>query len=411
LDIVGANALFIGGSAKGSQYRVASTGSTDSSALYRLDPGLSIRKVVPKDQNGDSIETTVKPLALWDVNADYLCLTMGAYAGQITGDEVSRSLTGTYVVRKRDGKAIKIDDPPTFSERLDPVQADVQGNLYYVTTIGKLVKIEIDTQEDKAVLKEISGENETIDHSFAVDDKGHVLVSGRLLAPPASNGEPVRTILGAVLKIYKPDGSSQVLKSSTSAGGGSSMNMLKWRGENRQLYLRDANINKVQFNESNHATLIEIPGTGGMSSHPPAEPTAPTYLRVGSKHFFPSGRGFSAFSETDETMELLELAQIRSPRMYQVFKNNVYMMGKNGDDQDVIVKFDLATGRETLLYDGDPNLLVFGFTVLGDDSLTLNTMRLSDGAYVFGKLDSSGQFSPLSTDVQISEIKKVVVFQ
>lgn len=298
---------------------------------------------------------------------------------------------GTYVVRRTDGKSVRIDETPMYNGMgaymQAPVQADKIGNLYMNTYQQGLFKVALPaelTSDELIKTSLVKGELEQV-QQYTVNHDGYLVavVSAKTPGP----GMTART------RLYKPNGSVQNLSTNQYFGGG---NM--WVAKDGTLYMHThgpSGTGLHMFSVDSSETGTFVPVEGWSESYHLGMPYMPALL---PDQAVLSGIEYSRESNEEHPMGVdiyksylmfIKGAQATKEYLTKVYKVSsvsasakaVVILGTDKDDNTLVSSFDPTTKEEKVLFT-DPNYQILKVTVASNGTVTLNALRLSDNTYV-----------------------------
>jgi hypothetical protein len=393
-DLSGARSLLIAGEAA-SNYRTANIGGMKK--LFKLNAEGKVVPVGATSPTGATLPIDmIQPLAIYEVNSEFLLLG---------------TMSGSYLVRRTDGKAAWLGVAGMMPNQ-HVVDTDKQGNIYFNDN-GSLHKITTINLENPDQIVKTTLNQSDIERvqEFAVDPQGNILVS--LFRMNSQNS-------GANLRLYKATGGIDLLPFTEFMG-------YPWTGRDGKLYVgtygSESRFQHVFLDATNKASASAIPlaqsddqsavyhrldpqvlradlpeqtvvgGTYSESTYPSGPPSSespnvqPVYVERAVVHF---AKGLQR--------EALVLTQTKKLLKLTASDTTVYALGLDSNDQTIVLKLNPLTRTETRFFQ-DANLEILQISATPDDRLTITALRSTDGNYLVGEIDSSGELSVITSDL------------
>lgn len=393
LNIAGAKSLFLAGLQQAAAgYRIMAAG--DQGGIFRLNADNTVSQIQPVDASGSTVTQGFTPDFLSGVSNDFVYLSVKEQ--------------GSFVIRKSDGKAAKIDDMPVGTASASmPVKSDRAGNLYYAFG-GKVVKVTTPTlaaaygipgfrvqAEDVLVKTELTNDAvETADSELSVDPEGSIIATMRN-----------KTTGDRTIRLFKQNGGARSLFTPSKGEQG----IMHWTD-------RLGNMYATQNSTYSPAVCQVTVGADGTITTTPVVDTY-AYIFGGKGWNIPEHIAYlndrTAFSYSSEIRVLKGTAQTlldaafygyRPIQLLEASDTKIYALVTNTSGTSVIVKIDPETKAMSNLI-ADPNYQIFTMSVSKTDEVTVSALRMSDNTYILGKIDASGQLTVLnSTLPQVQQV-------
>jgi len=146
--------------------------------LFKITEAGYIREVTYEDENGINIPMVTEPVAIYDVNSEYVIVCFG---------ETEANISGGYLVRKTDGAVFSLENAgfplPNGSIFMngdsEAVFTDSSGNIYYCvgTDVGCEI-IKLNTENMNSITKIVYSPSGDTVRYFVVDKDGNAAYYG-----------------------------------------------------------------------------------------------------------------------------------------------------------------------------------------------------------------------------------------
>jgi len=391
IDIIDATHLFI---APGS-----------GNKLFKITVEGYIQEVTYEDEDGSNIPMVTEPVAIYDVNSEYVIVCFG---------EDSTNITDGYLVRKSDGAVFSLENagfPMPNSRRVyqghgteayfknaEAVFTDSSGNIFYMAQSGEEAEIiKLNIQSMDSITKTIyspSGDNVFL---FAVDKDGNAAYWGCVKGDRSRSFKRIRTTEGSIYD-------------------GLFYNEFFWLGVDGVIYCAS-----FELMERPYYCLIEkisINATTGV-------PTKSEYsaFNFSSEPYIAACYKLELKDRVILTLNY-EIIEVYNPtnsarcfNMTDYFglsgvysalatDNFYYLHGSNNSSDSVLVKVDPTDDSYTVLPLNTDEYYIYTWSPATADELIFNALRMADGVNVVGKFDVSGNLTILDEE---SDIEMVVL--
>lgn len=384
LGIVGAKSLFIAGSTSAGKYQVLSNVQGN---LYRQDEDGKVLPVQATDASGSQLASS--PTA--------------NYIGAV-GDFIYASLkSGSYFVRKSDGKVVRFDGPfyNSFSSNQpapaqNPIQASGKGTYFYSFN-GALVRITAPTFSTTSLLGfRVQGDSDAITKTVltnsslertaedvAVNQNGDALVA--VAKAGSNNGKWVN-------RLYKADGGA------VNVGLGDwNLAINNWVGKDGHFYSfvttqGDAGAFQIVLNPDGSVSRTIVPGSEFLNGS--------MWLRadLSDRNVFASGFDANLYLFKGMQCNRITLEKITKFSQVQASGNTLYVLGQDSLGNSVIETVNPDTGEEKTFF-SNADFEIFAYSVTAADQVTVSALRLSDNTYVVGTVGTDGILSVTSSSL------------
>jgi len=392
MDIIGATHLFI---APGS-----------GNKLFKITEAGYVQEVIYKDENGKKVTTVEEPVAIYDVNSEYVIVCFG---------EDNTNITEGYLVRKTDGSVFSLGNagfpiPQSvrefygcrnwYFENAEAVFTDSSGNIYYLAQgVGGTEIIKLDTQSMDSITKtRYSPSGDNVVH-FVVDKDGNAAYFG---CPEGDCGRLFTRIRTAQGSIY-----DDVFRST-----------YFWLGGDGVIYCGSfesqpvpevvpevmiCHIDKCSINATTGAltksdySVFEFEGDFGIRECYRLE-LQDRVLFAQTTPALPS-QIFEVYNPTNSTRSL-NITAFDLLDMYSAVAsgNFYYLHGSNSSSDSVLVKVDPTDDSYEVLLSTN-EYYIYTMSTSTADELIFNALRMSDGVTIIGKFDASGNLTILDEEL------------
>ena len=379
LAITDAKSLLLA-DAPASSYRIASSNSLKR--LYKVDSQGRVTSVEGLYDGGAQYpHQSLFFNYIENVNEKFVVVSVPGFGGP----------SGTYLIRRSDGKAARISDRPYFNyasggvffEGLQATQADDLGQIYY-NAEGTLIRLNPPSDETSVQVAKTEMNRADLERvqSFAVDRQGNVLawVTGKTNR----------------LRLYKAGGGFLNLSNLSNAGA-------IWRNRNSDLFVGgySEGISRVSLMPDGTATasvIIDMAPKSNTHLASRAElPDQTVFLGKSGPPYSPENpapetKPYLFFLKGEETRKV-ELLRFKNASRIKASDTHVYLLEGNR-----IGRFVVTTESEQDFFN-DPNVQILTFDVSPSDKVTISAIRLSDNTYVVGELSEDGKLSVLTSEI------------
>ena len=369
--------------------------------LFKITEAGYIQEVTYEDENGNNVTMVEEPVAIYDVDPEYVIVCFG---------ENEVDISEGYLVRKTDGAVFSLENagfpsPNGGYKNAESVFTDSSGDIFYMAQSGEEAEIiKLNTQNMDSITKTVyspSGDNVWI---FIVDKDGNAAYLGCVKGDTSRKFARIRTAQGGIY--------DDVFD----------FHNTPWLGVDGLIYWAylDAEPESLEFTVV--VEKISINATSGV-------PTSSVYsvgvvegdfdLWIPACHKLElQGRVLLAQSDPckNHIFELynpansargLNIAAFNLSRMYSAVAsdNFYYLHGSNSSTNEVLVKVDPTDDSYTALLNTD-EYYIYTMSTSSSDELIFNALRMSDGVKVIGKFDVSGNLTILDEE---SDVEMVVL--
>jgi len=369
--------------------------------LFKITEAGYIQEVTYEDENGNNVTMVEEPVAIYDVDPEYVIVCFG---------ENEFDISEGYLVRKTDGAVFSLENagfpsPNGGYKNAESVFTDSSGDIFYMAQSGEEAEIiKLNTQNMDSITKTVyspSGDNVWI---FIVDKDGNAAYLGCVKGDTSRKFARIRTAQGGIY--------DDVFD----------FHNTPWLGVDGLIYWAylDAEPESLEFTVV--VEKISINATSGV-------PTSSVYsvgvvegdfdLWIPACHKLElQGRVLLAQSDPckNHIFELynpansargLNIAAFNLSRMYSAVAsdNFYYLHGSNSSTNEVLVKVDPTDDSYTALLNTD-EYYIYTMSTSSSDELIFNALRMSDGVKVIGKFDVSGNLTILDEE---SDVEMVVL--
>jgi dipeptidyl aminopeptidase/acylaminoacyl peptidase len=384
IDIANATSLFI---APGSNSRsINGRAVGDANKLFKITDDGYVQEVSYFDEDGN--ESTIindinEPVAIYDVNNDYIIICFGF-------DTIN--ITDGYLVRKTDGAVFSLNNvgfPSSFPSNnyanSKIVQSDSLGNIFYVVQNenNNIDLIKIDASNPNNLTKIVWIEDRAYISQICVSPAGHIIYYAQF----AGNA-------GEEKRIKKANGGLINLPQTTYAWWIGLDNNIKYFNNKSEIW----NVS-IDTNFQETMSSIFCPYIIGFDNQ--------SYLlRFDDIIILTRGTGIYEIENPSNTPREILISEITTIKKAAYSNDYYYLSGNDASNQPVLLKVNPKTDVvKTLL---PPNQYdIYKMTVDNNNVISFNAERMSDGVKVVGQVSSNGIVSILdekmNTEIVILE--------
>jgi len=388
--------------------------------LFKITEAGYIQEVTYEDENGSNITMVTEPVAIYDVNSEYVIVCFG---------EDSTNITDGYLVRKSDGAVFSLENAgfpmpnsireyqgqgtAAYFKNAEAVFTDSSGDIFYMAQSGEEAEIiKLNIQNMDSITKTVyspSGDNVLI---FVVDKDGNAAYWGCMKGDRSRSFKRIRTAEGSIHDGLLCDVCDEPLF---------------WLGLDGVIYCMPCMSEFIEWNdppelyEYLHCAIekISINATTGV-------PTKSEYsaFNISSSlgAFIPEcyklelkdrvilvggSKIFEVYNPTNSGRSLdrrdFDLIHIDSAAASDNF---YYLHGSNNSSDSVLIKVDPTDDSYTVLSLSADEYYLYTMSTTTADELIFNALRMADGVNVVGKFDVSGNLTILDEE---SDIEMVVL--
>ena len=394
LDITNAKSLFIASNR---------TTKATSDKLFKITNDGYIEEVKSYDENGNEITLTIQPLAIYNVNKEYVIVCFGF------DDEYIES---GYLVRKSDGAVFTLENAgypikPEFSFKNGKVVfTDYSGNIYYAKydysdnrRQGKIIKL--NTTDPNLITGETYSTFLDDVYKFVIDNNGNAIYTGYM--------NSTETTLGAyVSRIKKANGELYNELNIT--------DHIFWLGLDGYVYYNSYNIDT----NSNEIRKMVIDQSYNIITSPYSSLYVGIYppntykLELQDRIIFidsgSPGEPFFEVQNPSNQPRLITLSGLTFTYIIDVgcSSNYYYIAGRDENSNSVLIKVNPLNDEYEFLT--DPGVYeIYKISASENDEVLFNAMKMSDGSKVIGKIDSNGNLTILdeSLNAEIIVLERI----
>jgi len=368
--------------------------------LFKITEAGYIQEVTYEDRDGNIVPIVAEPVAIYDVNPEYVIVCYGVNATDISAG---------YLVRKTDGAVFSLKNAgfPLPSERYysnESVFTDSNGNIYYLAQgVGGVEIIKLNTKNMDSITKiRYSPSGDAVSY-FVVDKDG----SAAYIGSPKEGDSPdfirIRTARGSLhggLFDDSPD---------------------FWLGVDGVIYcasfepgdelLHYCTIRKVSVKATGIPTKSEY-STFNISGED-VEYTLGYKLELQDRVIFVQPGDYLAYiyevyNPTNSARCLNMTACFGLSGVYSALAtdNFYYLHGSNSSSNSFFIKVDPTDDSYTVLSLSTDEYYIYTWAPSAADEFIFNALRVSDGVNVVGKFDVSGNLTILDEE---SDLEMVVL--
>ena len=352
-------------------------GTTDN-ILYKETTEGDIEAVKLYDHDGAEMLVDEEPTNIFDVNSEYVIIGFDGIIG--------------FLIRKSDGAVFSLENVgfpnsnTSYITNRKAIFTDVSGNIYYLTG-GKIVKIDIQDPEN---ITKVSHSPATDSVSlFVLDNDGNAIYYGS----DASYQEisRIRKVTGELINLNLFEG------------------RVAWVGPDDHFYF----FNNDPFDQVEQYDTDEWEPSffGGQIGFNNGISNLPTYLLEFSDRILVVAYGFNEVYEVYNNPRYIhQTTKSELTDSYNKFpfssidrvaasSGYYYIVGDDSDGKPLLIKVDYTDDSYVELY--TPGLYdIYKLVVSDDDEVTFNALRMSDGAVVIGKINSTGDLTILDETLE-----------
>ncbi len=365
-----------------------SASSATEKKLYKVTEDGLVIEVKYYDEAGNEINSsTQKPVAVYNVNSDYLIVCFGFDTYNINEIYLARKTDGSVFSLKNVGYPIPLSNS---YKNANPIKTDYNGNLYFIrlnsSSEAELIKINIEDLNHPTfqIYSSVTDEVNNYDLSKA----GNAIYNGHL------KGD----VTNYIYRIKKANGGLHNLPIST---------FNYWIGLDQQIYhyqpqkIRKVTINSTDYSHEETDYGGEISMNGG--------PYTQYKLELSNKIFIietTNGKIYEVYNEAGTPREVnlagLSFSSIRTAGS----SNNYYYIAGTVFGNSELYKINPVNDSYIKILDGHD---VYKITVSANDEVIFNALKMSNGNIVIGKIDSSGSVTILDETInsQVEVLERV----
>lgn len=375
LDITDAESLYL---APKSKTEEAAARDAEGNVMFKITKeGIVIEVTFTNDKGKTESTEKLKPTALYHANDDYFIVVYDLYDRY--GNNVSHLVSKTTgAVYSLENVGVPYDNPSMFVNS-SPVLSDGKSNIYFRTYTDKeeLFRIDVSNPE-KVTARPLTGPNDGYIHSFAVDAAG--------------NG----------IYVYEDNNGNRSARLAYSGGGFANCDdtyywtapdgKLYYRGSDRvyddatgkyvyAIYRLDIEGQKVTETEYGKVDFYFY----GYGSY---------YLTLGGRAYILNDEGqlLEVYNPEGKPRLVEGVPSLTNIQAVTQSEEELFIAGES-DGQPRVIRVNPATGAWSDLYTpGDYE--VYNMVYAGD-RLTVNALRMNDGAIIMGELDGTGEMKVL----------------
>jgi len=392
MDIIDATHLFI---APGS-----------GNKLFKITEEGYVQEVTYEDENGNNVTTETEPVAIYDVNSEYVIVCFG-----VNDIDISEG----YLVRKSDGAVFSLESAgfplPQHGMDFDVLNGeciftDSSSNIYYSTDSGMGREIiKLNTENMDSITKTVYSPSGDAVTYFVVDNDGNAAYWGHPEGDFTRGFNRIRTAEGSIYDGLFDDTARQ------------------WLGVDDMIYcfsfelgewLTYCLIEKVSVNATTGVPVRSEYSAFNYSGNAGSALFLVYKLELQDRVIFvPSFFSdepfiFEVYNPTNSPRSLNMTACFDLKRMYSgvASDNFYYLHGSNNFSDSVLIKVDPTDDSYTILSFSTDEYYLYTMSTTTADELIFNALRMSDGVNVIGKFDVSGNMTILDEE---SDVEMVVL--
>lgn len=379
MDIVDAKSLFI----------TSEISNAANIKLLKTTNNGTIHEVIYKDQNGSDVVEQDEPARIYDLNSQYYVVTYGDAKVPSKG----------YLVRKTDGAIYNLPTPPARNDiytykNAKGVQSDNNGNFYMIVQEGQpnngVYKLDISDPNAITVQQYSPITDEPI--AYYVTPEGHLYYFGNSINGSSSN------------RLRKSNGGIYNFPS----GGWIPF----WVGLNGNLKYQPGYLSEtreVVIDASFNVTETVLPNPT------PQHNDQECYLvEFPDRKFAVKANGTYSFiheieNPTDTPREVPLATAISGTRVANS-SDHIYISGNDASLNPMLIKVDPLTDiTTTILPSGGVYYDIVEMSVSATNEVTFNALRMSDGVFVVGFVNSSGVLSILdeTSNYKVTQLERI----
>jgi len=416
LDAAQASALRSGAYSAKEIQRAASQVDLDPNSIYKVtEDGTLVRVEITDDSGAELPRGSVQPLALQDINAQYLIIWLKVTAR--VGDEIKGK---PYLVHKSTGLAYNassliydatLTEYETGGKVLDVFYADIQGdehnNLYIRTDISGRATGELNPDQTvyKIDLSDLGGKAITateIPSAYSIGDDWIVDKDGKFIAfgIRSESTEPTRYLAIETGRIYNlNDSIDEIFHAEWVLG----MDNNIYSFVTVDVFSDSYKLYRISANQDGSPHVVKVADTNSTIGSP--------WLLSEKNRYVIGGRLFYIGNWNEGTAFVIEDVDVVNARVYDtslddifstveefvVSNSRIYCFGKFKDNlAHGLYAYDpIARTGEKVVIDADYDVQKFKLMASGD--FLVEGIRLTDQAHFYGTLRADGTVTVTST--------------
>lgn len=368
--------------------------------LYMVTDNNSIVQVSYQDTNGNPMTMAQEPIAIYNVDANYVIICYGLDAANIVEG---------YLVRKSDGAVFSLANAgyplrqPNLFKNDKTVYNDSNSNIYYLAKAQELGPsgalntelVKLNTQNVSSITKVTFSPGDEHVEGFIVDNDGNAPYYGRQKTEMSGTR--------SIYRIMKANGGLYNLPSGTTNF---------WVGLDGVGYFLNSSgkIQKMSINSS-YSVELKAYGTGAYSPFTFSNSQC-YYLALKDRILIvdtSQGKIFEVYNPSDLPREInLAGSPISTIKQAIASEEYYYLSGTDSGSNPVLIQVNATDDSWSSLYTAG-TYDIYTMSVSNADMLLFNALRMSDGIKVIGNINATHSPAVLSILDEVSNKQMTVL--